>query len=404
MTMFGVAALIGADRRPDAGRLARGQLRLALDLLHQRPGGPAGPGCCYFLVEDPDYLKQERAELRRQPLNFDYIGLGLLALVMSCWEVMLSKGQEWDWLGDPFWRVQTLMIAVRAGAGFLIFREMRIANPIVNFRVLGERNFGGLLRHHLLRLRRAVRRQHFAAGPAPVAVRLRRLSSRGWCCRPSGIFSIMMLVVVGFLLGRGVDARWLIAAGLLVMAAGNYWMAHMNLQISPWQVVWPRVVLTAGLWMIFAPINVAAFKYTPATSARGGGRPARPAPQRGGQRRHVDGPDHPGTPRTVPHVARGRVPRSLQPDREFLPGAGPRRSSSSRPATRPGRSRWPCKRWRTSGSSRRRRWPTSTSSGCVGRPGGGARVPGAAHEALGGREGGAHRGGIDPTERASWTV
>ncbi len=34
-----------------------------------------------------------------------------------------------------------------------------------------------------------------------------------------------MLVVVGVLLGRGVDARWLIAAGLLVMAAGNYWMA-----------------------------------------------------------------------------------------------------------------------------------------------------------------------------------
>ena len=29
---------------------------------------------------------------------------------MSCWEVMLSKGQEWDWFGDPFWRVQTLFI------------------------------------------------------------------------------------------------------------------------------------------------------------------------------------------------------------------------------------------------------------------------------------------------------
>jgi hypothetical protein len=23
---------------------------------------------------------------------------------------MLGKGQEWDWLGDPFWRVQTLLI------------------------------------------------------------------------------------------------------------------------------------------------------------------------------------------------------------------------------------------------------------------------------------------------------
>jgi DHA2 family multidrug resistance protein len=80
---------------------------------------------------------------------------------------------------------------------------------------------------------------------------------------PSGIGAILMLLVVGALLGRGADARWLIAAGLLTMAAGCYWMALMNLYISPWQVVWPRVVMICGLSMIFAPLNVAAFKYTP---------------------------------------------------------------------------------------------------------------------------------------------
>ena len=73
----------------------------------------------YAMVADPDYLKKERAELRRKPLNFDYIGLGLLALVMSCWEIMLSKGQEWDWLGDPFWRVQMLVILFVVGLGLL---------------------------------------------------------------------------------------------------------------------------------------------------------------------------------------------------------------------------------------------------------------------------------------------
>jgi DHA2 family multidrug resistance protein len=40
-------------------------------------------------------------------------------------------------------------------------------------------------------------------------------------------------------------------------------MALMNLYISPWQVVWPRVVMICGLSMIFAPLNVAAFKYIP---------------------------------------------------------------------------------------------------------------------------------------------
>ena len=37
----------------------------------------------------------------------------------------------------------------------------------------------------------------------------------------------------------------------------------MNLEISPWFVIWPRAVMVMGLSMVFAPISVAAFKYTP---------------------------------------------------------------------------------------------------------------------------------------------
>ena len=40
-------------------------------------------------------------------------------------------------------------------------------------------------------------------------------------------------------------------------------MSQLNLEISPWQVVWPRVVVIAGLSMLFAPLNVAAFIYLP---------------------------------------------------------------------------------------------------------------------------------------------
>ena len=69
--------------------------------------------------------------------------------------------------------------------------------------------------------------------------------------------------VVGLMLGRGTDARWLIAAGLLAMTAGNYWMSQMTLDISPGEVVWPRVVMVAGLAVCFAPANVAAYLYTP---------------------------------------------------------------------------------------------------------------------------------------------
>src|SRR5262249_15602467 len=143
-----------------------------------------------------------------------------------------------------------------------IARELRIANPVINFRPLAERNFAacciiifcayGVLYGASTSLPGLL--QSLFGYDAYVS---------GLVQSPSGIFSIMGLFVVGKILGRGMDARWLIAGGLLVMTAGNYWMARMNLYISPGQVIWPRVVLIIGLSMIFAPINVAAFKYTP---------------------------------------------------------------------------------------------------------------------------------------------
>ena len=117
MTMFGIAALLA----PIVGPTLGGYLTVNYDwrwiFFINLPVGALGFLASYLLVDDPDYLKQERAELRRRPLNFDYIGLGLLALIMSSWEVMLSKGQEWDWYNDPFWRVQTLFVLFVLGLG-----------------------------------------------------------------------------------------------------------------------------------------------------------------------------------------------------------------------------------------------------------------------------------------------
>ncbi len=262
MTVFGVAGLIAPVIGPTLGGYITVNYNWRWIFLINFPIGVLGYVMCHFAVEDPGYLKHEREELRRRPFRFDTIGLGLLALAMTCWEVMLSKGQEWDWSNDPFGRAQTLAILFVLSLGVLIFREMRIANPVVNFRPMGERNLAacsiiifcayGVLYGASVCLPSLL--QSLFGYDAFVS---------GLVMSPSGVFSILVMLVVGVLLGRGTDARWLIAAGLLVMAAGCYWMARMNLSISPEQVVWPRVVLICGLSLLFAPINVAAFRYTP---------------------------------------------------------------------------------------------------------------------------------------------
>ena len=62
-------------------------------------------------------------------------------LTIVCWEVVLNKGQEWDWLSDAFGRVQVLLALFFIAGASLVFWEMRHASPIVNFRPLRGRNF-----------------------------------------------------------------------------------------------------------------------------------------------------------------------------------------------------------------------------------------------------------------------
>jgi DHA2 family multidrug resistance protein len=85
----------------------------------------------------------------------------------------------------------------------------------------------------------------------------------GLAMSPSGVSSMAAMIVAGILLGKQFDARWLMAAGLAAMAAGNYWMVRMNLQVSFWHVIGPRMLLTLGLGLLFAPASVAAYKYVP---------------------------------------------------------------------------------------------------------------------------------------------
>jgi MFS transporter, DHA2 family, multidrug resistance protein len=262
MTMFGFAVLIAPIVGPTLGGWITDSYSWRWVFLINVPIGLLALAGCYFLLRDPDYLVAQRAELRKQPFHFDSIGFSLLVIVMVCWEVMLSKGQEWDWLGDPFWRVQTLAILAAVGLVGLVFWELRHRNPVVNFRALGERNFAAcciIIFCAYLAL--------FAATKSLLGL-LQSLFGydalkTGLVMSPSGVFAVIAMPIVGRLIGLRMDARWLIGAGLLLMTAGNYWMSQLNLDISPGQAIWPRVVLVLGLSVCFAPANVAAYIYMP---------------------------------------------------------------------------------------------------------------------------------------------
>src|ERR1700724_980012 len=87
---------------------------------------------CSLLLQDPPYLKEAR------PGRIDFMGFALLTIWIGCLQIMLDKGQDADWLSSNFIR----WLAFGAAIGFIAFLiwELRAENPIVNLRVLLDRN------------------------------------------------------------------------------------------------------------------------------------------------------------------------------------------------------------------------------------------------------------------------
>lgn len=257
-TLFGIAALLAPVVGPTLGGYITDNYGWRWIFYLNLPVGAFAFWMCNKLVHDPPYLKAAQLEARQKGAPFDTLGLSLLSLTMVTWEIVLSKGQEWDWFGDPFLRVQTLAILFVVGLGGLLWRELRIANPLINFRTLADRNF----RWCCIIIFFAFASLY--ANTTSLPSLLQSLfgydaTTSGLVLSPAGVGAVLMLFVVGILLGKGVDSRYLIATGLLVLGIGNYWMSRFTLEISPWDVVWSRIVFIMGLSMIFAPLNVAAF-------------------------------------------------------------------------------------------------------------------------------------------------
>jgi DHA2 family multidrug resistance protein len=85
----------------------------------------------------------------------------------------------------------------------------------------------------------------------------------GLILSPSAFFTMAMMPIVGFLLARKADARWLIPLGLLCLAGATYWQAHLDLYTSPFMLVAPRCIQMMGVGLLFVPLNNAAYLYLP---------------------------------------------------------------------------------------------------------------------------------------------
>jgi MFS transporter, DHA2 family, multidrug resistance protein len=209
-----------------------------------------------LLVSDPPHMKRESL---KRGFRIDYIGIGLISLGLGSMQIILDKGQRDDWFSSNFIRAFAVFMLVGVIGG--IIWELREKNPVVDLRMLKDRNFaaatiamfflGFVLYSTTVLIPQLL--QQLLGYTAALA---------GAALSPGGAVIMCMMPVVGVLVSR-VDSRLLIVFGCLVSASALFIMAGWNLQLDYGHAVRARMLQSFGLAFLFIPINVSAFAFVP---------------------------------------------------------------------------------------------------------------------------------------------
>ncbi len=253
MAVFGLGVVVAPVLGPTLGGYLTDQYSWRWAFYVNIPVGILAIGMLWRFVSDPPYIKDAK------PGRIDAIGLGLLSIWLAALQIILDKGQEDDWFGATWIRWAAVLL-VASLAAFLI-RELTAAKPLVDLKVLKNRNFtlgciligmfGGVIYGIVTLL--PLFYQTLLGYSA---------SAAGWAVSPRGIGAVCIMPVIAVLTSR-IDTRWLIFTGFVVFGLTSVWMATITLDISPSSMLWPVIISGAASGMVFVPLSTTAMGTLP---------------------------------------------------------------------------------------------------------------------------------------------
>lgn len=207
------------------------------------------------MIHDPPEQVAARTAKLRAGLRIDYFGFSLLALGLGCLQLVLDKGQQYDWFSSPLILAGAVASAVLLAA-FVVW-ELGQDDPIVDLNLLRDRNFA--MANVLLFMLGFSLFGSTVLLPAMVQDLMGYSATyAGLVLTPGGIAIMLAMPIVGRLIDV-VDVRILLACGLLIGAGSLFLMTGFNLQADFYTFAHARTLQALGWSLLFIPMNIAAF-------------------------------------------------------------------------------------------------------------------------------------------------
>jgi DHA2 family multidrug resistance protein len=196
---------------------------------------------------------------KESKVSIDYIGISLIILTFATFQIMLDRGEDADWFASNFIRTFAALAAVSAAfaVGWLLYA----AKPVVDLRVLKDRNFAigcfAIAVFAVILYGSAVLIPQLAQEHLGYTATL-----AGLVLSPGAVGIILLIPIVGLVMPH-VQTRYILACGFFMMGCGLLYSRNIAPDIDFWHLVMLRALQAMPLAFLFVPASVLAYQSVP---------------------------------------------------------------------------------------------------------------------------------------------
>ncbi len=251
MSLFGLAVMVCAILGPSFGGFLVDNLNWHYIYSVNIPVGIVS----YILISK----NIENTQTAKEKKHIDYIGMSALIIWLLSMQIVLDKGQQYNWFDCPWicW-VSGFSLAVLA---FLIIWEIENKNSFIKLKLFKDRNFliGTIISTAVSMV--VFTTMYLAPQFLQNVIGYTALLS-GYTMAPRVISCLIMLAVIPKLM-KIYDSRILIAIGFFFLGLATFVYTNVNLSVSFLYVSIPNFLLGIGVILTFIPISALALGTLP---------------------------------------------------------------------------------------------------------------------------------------------
>lgn len=258
--LYGVTILFAPAIGPTVGGLLTDVFSWHWIFLINVPVGLLSLLLCYYLIDEPPLLVQERRQRYANGIQLDVVGLVLIVVGFSALQLCLDRFELYDGFSSTFIVVSALLAVVCLA--FLPVWEWFHPQPILDVRLLLHRNFAlgtvlgffiGLLIISSTQLIPQMTQELLGYDAW----------NAGLTLSAGGLAVLLMMIVTGVVASKIAGQRFLAVLGLLVIGLSMLHFATLSLNIGFSDLMWARVLQVVGLPLVLIPISTLSYRGVP---------------------------------------------------------------------------------------------------------------------------------------------